>query len=143
MTQFKTYYCSHNAINSSLSVLQAKNDLITMEKKLQDVQEKKQVVEKVLKEKNAKANHLQEEVYVLKERLANAQGTHKRELETEKQKVSRGSTIEHISWEQCSSMRTVNRDRDELMSSASNYNSQTKSMELNLSERGFHLERSY
>ena len=90
MTQFKTYYCSHNAINSSLSVLQAKNDLITMEKKLQDVQEKKQVVEKVLKEKNAKANHLQEEVYVLKERLANAQGTHKRELETEKQKVSKG-----------------------------------------------------
>lgn len=143
MTQFKTYYCSHNGINSSLSVLQAKNDLITMEKKLQDVQEKRQVVEKVLKEKNAKANHLQEEVYVLKERLANAQGTHKRELETEKQKVSRGSTIEHISWEQCSPMRTVNRDRDELMSSASNYNSQTKSMELNLSERGFHLERSY
>lgn len=76
--------------NSPLSVLQAKNDLITMEKKLQDVQEKKQMVEKVLKEKNAKANHLQEEVYVLKERLANAQGTHKRELETEKQKVSKG-----------------------------------------------------
>lgn len=44
-------------------------------------------MEKVLKEKNAKANNLQEEVYVLKERLANAQGTHKRELETEKQKV--------------------------------------------------------
>lgn len=67
--------------------MQAKNDLITMEKKLQDIQEKKHVLEKVLKEKNAKANNLQEEVYVLKERLANAQGTHKRELETEKQKV--------------------------------------------------------
>ena len=58
-----------------------------MEKKLEDIQGKRQVLEKVLKEKNAKANHLQEEVYVLKERLANAQGTHKRELETEKQKV--------------------------------------------------------
>ena len=64
-----------------------------MEKKLQDIQEKKQVVEKVLKEKNAKANNLQEEVYVLKERLANAQGTHKRELETEKQKVCTGRVI--------------------------------------------------
>lgn len=63
-----------------------------MEKKLEDIQGKKQVLEKVLKEKNAKANNLQEEVYVLKERLANAQSTHKRELETEKQKVcfSRG-----------------------------------------------------
>lgn len=72
--------------------LQAKNSLITMEKKLEDIQGKKQVLEKVLKEKNAKANNLQEEVYVLKERLANAQSTHKRELETEKQKVcfSRG-----------------------------------------------------
>lgn len=72
--------------------LQAKNNLITMEKKLEDIQGKKQVLEKVLKEKNAKANNLQEEVYVLKERLANAQSTHKRELETEKQKVcfSRG-----------------------------------------------------
>lgn len=58
-----------------------------MEKKLEDIQGKRQVLEKVLKEKNAKANNLQEEVYVLKERLANAQGTHKRELETEKQKV--------------------------------------------------------
>ena len=58
-----------------------------MEKKLEDIQGKKLVVEKVLKEKNAKANNLQEEVYVLKERLANAQSTHKRELETEKQKV--------------------------------------------------------
>ena len=67
--------------------LQAKNDLITMEKKLEDIQGKKQVLEKVLKEKNAKANNLQEEVYVLKERLASAQSTHKRELETEKQKV--------------------------------------------------------
>lgn len=58
-----------------------------MEKKLEDIQGKKQVLEKVLKEKNAKASNLQEEVYVLKERLANAQSTHKRELETEKQKV--------------------------------------------------------
>lgn len=68
--------------------MQAKNDLITMEKKLEDIQGKKLVLEKVLREKNAKANNLQEEVYVLKERLANAQGTHKRELENEKQKVS-------------------------------------------------------
>ena len=67
--------------------LQAKNNLITIEKKLEDIQGKKQVLEKVLKEKNAKANNLQEEVYVLKEKLANAQSTHKRELETEKQKV--------------------------------------------------------
>ena len=58
-----------------------------MEKKLEDIQAKKQVLEKVLKEKNAKANTLQEEVYVLKERLSNAQTVHKRELETEKQKV--------------------------------------------------------
>ena len=58
-----------------------------MEKKLEDIQGKKQVLEKVLKEKNAKANTLQEEVYVLKERLTNAQDTHKRELETQKQKV--------------------------------------------------------
>ena len=68
-------------------LLQAKNDLITLEKKLEDIQGKRQVLEKVLKEKNAKANNLQEEVYVLKERLANVQSTHKRELETEKQKV--------------------------------------------------------
>ena len=54
---------------------------------MEDIQGKKQVLEKVLKEKNTKANTLQEEVYVLKERLAHAQGTHKRELETEKQKV--------------------------------------------------------
>ena len=67
--------------------LQAKNNLITLEKRLEDIQGKKQVLEKVLKEKNAKANNLQEEVYVLKERLANAQPSHKRELETEKQKV--------------------------------------------------------
>ena len=58
-----------------------------MEKKLKDIQGKKQMLEKVLKEKNAKANTLQEEVYVLKERLTNAQDTHKRELETQKQKV--------------------------------------------------------
>ena len=58
-----------------------------MEKKLEDIQAKKQVLEKVLKEKNAKANTLQEEVYVLKERLSNAQTVHKRELETERQKV--------------------------------------------------------
>ena len=58
-----------------------------MEKKLEDIQAKKQILEKVLKEKNTKANTLQEEVYVLKERLSNAQTVHKRELETEKQKV--------------------------------------------------------
>lgn len=58
-----------------------------MEKRLEDIQGKKQVLEKVLNEKNSKANTLQEEVYVLKERLANAQGTYKREMETEKQKV--------------------------------------------------------
>ena len=58
-----------------------------MEKRLEEIQGKKQVLEKVLNEKNSKANTLQEEVYVLKERLANAQGTYKREMETEKQKV--------------------------------------------------------
>ena len=58
-----------------------------MEKRLEDIQGKKQVLEKVLNEKNSKANTLQEEVYVLKERLANAQGTYKREMESEKQKV--------------------------------------------------------
>ena len=58
-----------------------------MEKRLEEIKGKKQVLEKVLNEKNAKANTLQEEVYVLKERLANAQGTYKREMETEKQKV--------------------------------------------------------
>ena len=58
-----------------------------MEKRLEEIQGKKQVLEKVLNEKNARANTLQEEVYVLKERLANAQGTYKREMETEKQKV--------------------------------------------------------
>ena len=59
-----------------------------MEKKLEDLQGKKQVIENVLKEKNAKANNLQDEVKVLKERLASVQATHKRELETAKQKVS-------------------------------------------------------
>ena len=58
-----------------------------MEKKLGDIQAKKQILEKVLKEKNTKANTLQEEVHVLKERLSNTQTVHKRELETEKQKV--------------------------------------------------------
>lgn len=58
-----------------------------MEKRLEEIQGKKQVLEKVLHEKNARANTLQEEVYVLKERLGNAQGTYKREMETEKQKV--------------------------------------------------------
>ena len=58
-----------------------------MEKRLEDIQGKKQVLEKVLNEKNSKANTLQEEVYVLKERLANAQRTYKREMESEKQKV--------------------------------------------------------
>ena len=70
-----------------LSLPQAKNDLVIMEKKLEEIQGKKQVLEKVLKEKNAKANTLQEEVCVLKERMASAQSIHKRELETEKQKV--------------------------------------------------------
>lgn len=79
-------FVGSNYLNN-LSIWQAKNDLVTMEKKLEDIQAKKQILEKVLKEKNTKANTLQEEVYVLKERLSNAQSVHKRELETEKQKV--------------------------------------------------------
>ena len=56
-------------------------------KKLDEAQNKKHIVEKILQEKNTKANRLQEEVYVLKERLASSVNAHSREMDTEKQKV--------------------------------------------------------
>lgn len=49
-------------------------------------------MEKVLQEKNTKANQLQEEVYVLREKLSNSQNMHSREMDTEKQKCMVATT---------------------------------------------------
>ena len=68
--------------------IQAKNEINSLVSKLEEAQSNKAIVEKVLQEKNAKANRLQEEVMVLKERLSNAKTVHTREMETQKQKVS-------------------------------------------------------
>ena len=56
--------------------------------KLEEVTNRKAVLEKTLKEKNAKANQLQEEVFALKEKLASTEGDHRRELESVRQRVS-------------------------------------------------------
>ncbi|XP_048586861.1 ninein-like protein isoform X5 [Nematostella vectensis] len=86
---------SDSVLNKQRQLLKAeetKSSIVSLERKLEEVCNKKNVVEKLLREKNASCTDLQEEVYRLKEKLANMENAHQREMETEKQRVMVATT---------------------------------------------------
>ena len=74
-------------VSERQSFSQAKDDLSAVEQRLRNIDREKENLQKLVREGNKKNQDLRDEISELREKLLNIENRHKRELESERQKV--------------------------------------------------------